>query len=67
MTSVLSRTSFIMFVMLRTSVATISEDAPRLHRLNSVLYSVSVCPGQCSNGLSLSQPYGEGKDQDKIG
>lgn len=62
MTSALSRTSFIMSVILRTSVATISEDAPRLHKLNSVLYSVSVCPGQCTNGLSLSQPYREEKN-----
>ena len=59
MISVFSRTSFIMSVMLRTSVATIREDAPRLQRLNSVLYSTSVCPGQCSNGLLLSQPCRE--------
>ena len=55
-----------MSVILRTSVATISEDAPKLHKLNSVLYSVSVCPGQCSNDLSLSQPY-RGKKDSQVG
>ena len=49
-------TSFMMLVRLRTSVATRSGEPVRHHMLNSVLYSSSDIPGQCSRGFSLSHP-----------
>ena len=50
-------TSFIISVMFRMSVATISDDAAMLHMVNSVRYSVSLCPGQCSIRVPLIQPW----------
>ena len=50
-------TSFITSVMLRTSVATSREAAIMHHRLNSVRYSLSVCPGQCLISTGRAHPW----------
>ena len=39
------------------SVATIRGAAIKHHILNSVLYSMSVCPGQWAESTGGSQPY----------
>lgn len=49
-------TFFIMSVIFLISVATISGEPIIHHMMNSEIYSVSVWPGQCSNGLSSLQP-----------
>ena len=49
-------TSFMIEVMLRTSVETMREEAMMHHMVNSVLYSVSVIPGQWMREASLLHP-----------